>query len=54
VYRDINGWWIVLDRAGEIVRALSITGPIDAIATALDWLRLIEDSGMDADELRDT
>jgi hypothetical protein len=45
VYRDITGWWLVLDRDGEIVQALSITGPMDAIATALDWRRHAEEFG---------
>jgi hypothetical protein len=43
IYRDITGWWIVLDRDGEVIQALSITGPIDAIITALEWRREAEE-----------
>ncbi len=39
-YYDVTGWWLVLDRDGEIVRALSMTGPIDVIRTARQWWRL--------------
>jgi hypothetical protein len=47
LYRDITGLWLVLDRAGEIVRALVVTGFIDAVATARDWLSDADNHGSD-------